>query len=128
MRPPPLHSKSLFSGHGGPRLPLSQLNTDGPSTPRLEERPDRKVTFDPRGSYPQTEGKGATDRRTSVERRLLKKLPAGVPRTAIFVDEHGADMSWRNVSDNEKPPGARGPSHGARKAIDPSRMLIALAR
>ena len=101
------------------RLPLSQLNTDRPSTPRLEERPDRRVTFDPRGSYPQTEGKGATDRRTSVERRLLKKLPAGVPRTAIFVDEHGrADMSWRNVPDNEKPPGAlRGPGHGASKGI-----------
>ena len=101
------------------RLPLSQLNTDRPSTPRLEERPDRRVTFDPRGSYPQTEGKGATDRRASVERRLWKKLPAGVPRTAIFVDEHGrADMSWRNVPDNEKPPGAlRGPGHGASKGI-----------
>ena len=49
----------------------------------------------------------------------MKKLPAGVPRTAIFVDEHGrADMSWRNVPDNEKPPGAlRGPGHGASKGI-----------
>ena len=72
------------------RLPLSQLNTDRPATPRLEERSERRVSFDPRGSYPQTEGRGATDRRTSVERRLLKKLPAGVPRTAIYVDEHGA--------------------------------------
>ena len=69
---------------------------------------ERRVNFDPRGSYPKAEGKGATDRRASVERRLLKKLPAGVPRTAIYVDEHGrADMSWHNVPDNEKPPEGR---------------------
>ena len=36
------------------RLPLSQLNTNKPATPRLEERPERRVSFDPRGSYPQT--------------------------------------------------------------------------
>ena len=49
----------------------------------------------------------------------MKKLPAGVPRAAIYVDEHGrADMSWRNVPDSEKPPRAlRGPGHGASKGI-----------
>ena len=94
------------------RLPLSQVNTDRPATPRLEERSERRVNFDPRG-------KGATDRRASVERRLLKKLPAEMPRAAIYVDEHGrADMSWRNVPDNEKPPGTlSGPGHGASKGI-----------
>ena len=76
------------------RLPLSQLNTDRPATPRLEERSERRVKFDPRGSYPQSEGRGATDRRTSVRGGYL--LPAGVPRTAIYVAEHGrAELAQR---------------------------------
>ena len=43
------------------RLPLSHVNADRPAN------------FDPRGSYPKAGGKGATDRRASVERRLLKR-------------------------------------------------------
>ena len=38
------------------RLPLFQVNTDRPATPCVEERSERRVNFDPRGSYPQVEG------------------------------------------------------------------------
>ena len=53
----------------------------------------------------------------SKERRLAKKLPAGVPISATYIDEEGrADMSWRNVPDCEKPPRAlSGPGHGKGK-------------
>ena len=42
-----------------------------------------------------------------------------MPRTAMYVDEHGrADMSWRNVPESEKPPGAlRGSGYGASTGI-----------
>ena len=90
------------------RLPLTRTS-ERPS--RLGERSERRVAFDPRGPYPQPAD--ATDRYQSKERRLAKKLPAGVPLSAIYIDEEGrADMSWRNVPDSEKPPRAlSGPGH-----------------
>ncbi|CAE7624089.1 unnamed protein product, partial [Symbiodinium pilosum] len=55
---------------------------------------------------------GATDRQQSKE-------PAGVPLSAVYIDEEGrADMSWRNVPDSKKPPGAlSGPGHGKGKGV-----------
>ena len=106
-------------------LPLQELQR--PATPRLDE--NRKVRIDPRGTYPTVPGAGkgaatgkdagAGGRATSKERKLAKKLPAGVPLSAMFIDEQGrADMSWRNVPDNEKPPGALcGPGHGKGKGV-----------
>ena len=73
-----------------------------------------------RGPYPPAPAtSGATERLGSKERKLAKKLPAGVPLSAIFIDEEGrADMSWRNVPDSEKPPGAlSGPGHGKGKGV-----------
>ena len=104
------------------RLPLTRTSTsERPSTPQLEERTEKRVNFDPRGPYPPPTGKGgrAADRYRSKERRLAKKLPAGVPISAIYIDEEGrADMSWRNVPDSEKPPGAlSGPGHGKGKGV-----------
>ena len=103
------------------QLPLTR-SSERPSTPRPEERSERRVAFDPGGPYPQPAG--AADRYQSKERKLAKRLPAGVPLSAIYIDEEGrADMSWRNVPDAEKPPGAlRGPGHGqGRGKTDPCR-------
>ena len=98
-------SASTATGHAGDRrppgaeawqpesLPLQELRR--PATPRLEE--NRRVRIDPRGTYPSATGAGK-----------------GAALSAIFLDDQGrADMSWRNVPDSEKPPGAlRGPGHG----------------
>ena len=85
------------------RLPLTRT-LERPSTPRLEEKSERRVNFDPRGPCPPSAG--ATDRSQSKERRLAKKLPAGVPLSAIYIDEEGrADMSWRNGPTPRSPQG-----------------------
>ena len=78
----------------------------------LKKSCDRMVNFDPRGPCPPATGKGggAANRYASKERKLAKKLPAGVPLSAIYIDEQGrADMSWRNVPDSEASRGAKWP-------------------